>query len=278
MKFTKVFLAISCVGMLLLVVVGGFILLKLIQESNIEEQRTEERKTTYAIYPVLAVDNARKFGWHANNLYIQSTAAYSKYSAGTRESELIINLEEGELADVDQEGEIYLCTYTNSVITSPEQFATQIEIFNLNRNLLEQFRLHETVKPLSCNLDSILLTNNYHGAPERYYMYDLNSSRLIETDKPVPEISIEGSETTRLGFGPGLEDEEIQIDKINNFIFAKRSSDQSYIALLDSNGNVWIVEEIVSEKSESLADKVIELHLKALNFLISKATPEVLRQ
>lgn len=273
MKFTKVFLAISCVGMLLLVVVGGFIVHQLTKESN-----AEERKTTYAIYPVPAVGNAIKFDWHANNLYIQSTTTYSKYSAGTRESELITNIREGELADVDQEGEIYICTYTNSVITSPEQFATQIEIFDLNRNLVEQFSLHETVKPLSCNPSSILLTNNYHGAPEKYYMYDLNSSRLIETEEPVPEISIGGSGTTTLDVGPGLEDEEIQIDKINNFIFAKRSSDQSYIALLDSNGNVWIVEEIVSEKSESLADKVIELHLKALNFLISKATPEVLRQ
>ncbi|WKZ30865.1 MAG: hypothetical protein QY318_03380 [Candidatus Dojkabacteria bacterium] len=208
-----------------------------------------ESKPKILLYPIGEFSSVSLVEWIDEELIIHTPTLLARHDPKNRVSKILAEHPEGEVAGYNGR-EVFFCQYSNSVIFSPDQFATSITILDSERKSIDTIELHQTVRPLNCSPTSILLTNNYHGAPEKYYQYEGGTRQLAEAKTPGSDVIISGQEETELMVG----NQNIGLQMPNNFKAGYPSADAKQIALIDMSRNLWIV-EIVStafEKSSYL--------------------------
>lgn len=203
----------------------------------LQRRGAEKQESHISIYPLSEARETTFVEATDEGFLLHSANSIGSYNLKSKIYKKLAEIGESEIGGYEN-GQIYICSYENFVITSPDQFATKITIHGSDRTPLDEIALHETVRPISCSPVSIILTNNYHGAPERYYRYDPQAKKIEIIDKPGVDSLKTEDETQKLI----LREEEIALNTSSSFVAAFPSKDKRSVALIDSNGNVWIVE------------------------------------
>lgn len=77
---------------------------------------------------------------------------------------------------------LILCEYKNLERNSPDQIATVITISDLKGKQLKHVELKRTVKLLSCDINKLLVTDNYHGSPGYFHWIESDKGKMTQTD------------------------------------------------------------------------------------------------
>lgn len=74
------------------------------------------------------------------------------------------------------------CRYENRLIESEDEYATKIDIGDMQKDVSKSIYIKPMVKPISCNDGYILLKSSYPFLEENIYSYDIQNNILKEVE------------------------------------------------------------------------------------------------
>lgn len=221
-----------------LILVAGIIALP----ENIRETDVSEHPTSTQLYQLAhSFDSVTQLFWGQDLLIVDGVKVYT-FNLTTRELNRLSSIPEDKSVVLGngKGDEILACRWENYEISSKSGKSTLISVSRLNdssERVLKEVKTFETVRPLTCSLDTIVATYNYHGAPEIYFKIRLDTEKVEKVDPPAPDLIISGEDETNIEKDGKL---LLNIKKINTFLYAAISRDQKKVALLDKDGGIWI--------------------------------------
>jgi hypothetical protein len=224
-KITKILILIS---FCMLIATGILMFFKINQKENLEGNNE--------ILFNIANINPDQILWYEESLLVKKDNFVKKLNLEERNLESFFELEENEILAI-YKNELVLMNYKNHIITSLEQNASDISIYNMEREEIFSKSFHETVKPLYIENEFLFLMDNYLNSPERTYRVDLKNGE-IELFEIEEQLILQGDENVEIF------DRKnhllFKIPKMNDITSFSVNENFNKIALLDMQGNVWI--------------------------------------
>ena len=204
-----------------------------IYKQNGFEKKDIENKWT--LFRIEEVQNPDQVFWHKNNLLVVKNLKIYELNLEDRilKDFGVIDKDEvlGELDD-----NLVFMKFQNHTIYSPEENATDIEIFNMEREEIFSKSYHETIKPIKIKNNFLIAEDNYLNSPQRTYKINLENGE-IELFEEQEDVEIRGEETTEI-----VKQEKVlfNIPKVNDITSFSLNGNLEKVALLDIEGNIWI--------------------------------------
>lgn len=125
-----------------------------------------------------------------------------------------------EFVGIDESFNILLCEVEHFTIKSKDEFSTIFKLKNLSQEIVKEFKIFETVKPLFISKKKIIATTAFDFLEEKFFEIDVESGVKKEIEEPKTKI-IHGS---------------------SNHTILKKAfiKDHKNYALVDIFGNVYI--------------------------------------
>ena len=80
-----------------------------------------------------------------------------------------------------KEDSILICEWENFEINSPEEFSTRILIYERRKEeCIKELEFHQTVKPINCSLNILLLETSLPQLEKKYFEYNFEKESLVE--------------------------------------------------------------------------------------------------
>jgi len=233
-KIIKIFIVLILLLFLIIIVI--YIFSKTNNIDEVEERiENEEIEKNYTLYYIPNFKNPEQFLWYKDDLLIVSNDEVFQFDIKNRIYEKVGRIKENEVVGI-YDNEVVYMRFENHVITSPEEYATEIEILSEGRDKkIFAKKYHETVKPLKIIEEDLILIDHYFNSPERTYKVKLGNGEIERYD--IPEISIQGTEYIKV-FKDSKE--KFKIPRFNNIIYAKIHSRKNKVALMDEKGYIWL--------------------------------------
>ncbi|HOK59520.1 MAG TPA: hypothetical protein PK432_00905 [Candidatus Dojkabacteria bacterium] len=154
-----------------------FYILSLIFPSQ-KEQYTREYmiNTKYLPVEVFWIDNT--------NVLLSSYGYTQLFNTENRDSSVIDTCED---CIYGYDKNFVYCKYINRDIKSKNEFSTTIEIFDINNQLLYSKDIFQTVAPVKCTRDSVLLHTNDPALEQHSYILDIKKDSLKEIKENIKD-------------------------------------------------------------------------------------------
>ncbi len=195
----------------------------------------EPKQDEWSLLRIQDLTNPEQILWFQNKLLVVKNKTIKEFDFATRSFKDFEQINNNEIL-AELNNELVFVKYVNHVIYSPEEFATDVAIFNLDRQEIFSQSFHETVKPLHIEGDFLILMDNYLNSPERTYKIDLNVGN-IESSEMSEGYTIQGDESISILKG---EQVLVNIPKVNDIRSFSPNENFDKIALIDFEGNIWI--------------------------------------
>lgn len=204
------------------------IILGIIYLSIYNSQAEEEN---WVLYRVPEIQEPTQILWYGDELLFVVGKSVSKLNLENLVIEKYKSIEDNEILAVYGDDLVHI-HYKNHIINEPTEYATEIRIINSGDIFHEKY--HQTIKPLFIKDNKLFLTDNYVNSPERTYEVDLHTGDIKLGDFAQPKI--QGDEYIEIVDGKTI----FRIEKINNITSFEVNPSKTKVALLDTQGNVWI--------------------------------------
>ena len=74
-----------------------------------------------------------------------------------------------------------VCEWKNFQINNPNEYSTEVYIYNkFDRDNKKILKFHQTLKPVNCSIEKLVLETSLPQLEKRYFEYDFESEKLIE--------------------------------------------------------------------------------------------------
>jgi len=227
-KKTTILKILIFTSLLILLLLSSLIFLKT-NDISLEEEES-------VLFHVHGIENPEQMIWFEDSLLIKKGRYIKKMDVEKRILEYFKDIKENQILGI-YKNELVLIEYENHIITSPQEDATDIVILNLNEKGIFSGSFHETIKPIYLDNNSLFLIDNYYNSPERTYRIDLLSGK-IELYEIKHKLILEGEEIIEVLDETG--EHLFNIPKVNDIMSFSTNENLDKIALLDTQGIVWI--------------------------------------
>ena len=123
--------------------------------------------------------------WIDNTNILLSSYGYTQLFNTENRDSSVIDTCENCIYGYDK-GFVY-CKYINRDIKNKNKFSTTIEIFDINNNLLYTKDIFQTVAPIKCTRDSVLLHTNDPDLEQHSYILDIKEDSLKEIKENIKD-------------------------------------------------------------------------------------------
>ena len=154
-----------------------FYILSLIFPSQ-KEQYTREYMINTKYLPV-------EVFWIDNTNVLLSSYGYTQLFNTENRNSSIIDTCENCIYGYDKN--FVYCKYINRDIKNKNEFSTTIEIFDIDSNLLYSKDIFQTVAPIKCTRDSVLLHTNDPDLEQHSYILDIKKDSLKEIKENIED-------------------------------------------------------------------------------------------
>ena len=201
-----------------------------------ERKEFEGIEDADVLFMLTELKNPEHKFWFKNTLYFQKNNFIYKLDIKERTVEKFLEIQ-GKQVLAHYENDLVLMKYKNHVITSPEQYATYIEITTLENETIFSKSFHETIKPTHIENDFLFLIDNYPNSPKRTYRVNLEDGD-IELFEIIEEFILQGDESIKvLDHRSNL---LFDIPKSNDITSFRVNEKEDRVVLVDIQGNIWI--------------------------------------
>lgn len=193
----------------------------------------KEENILFRLYEIQHPDQVL---WYKNELFVKKDEDIKKLNIEKRILENFKPIKSNQILGI-YEDNLVLVEYENHIITTPQEDATDIVIFNFEGDEIFSKSFHETIKPLYIENNFLFLIDNYLNSPERTYRVNLENEK-IELFEIEEQLILQGDETIEI-----LDKESnllFNIPKVNDITSFSVNENLDKIALIDIQGNVWI--------------------------------------
>jgi hypothetical protein len=157
----------------------------------------QETESTSQRYEVEGITRPEDLALSENYLYILKEQSIIQWDIDKREPVSTEQVDTQTVADADG-GNLYLCSWDNFEISSPEEFSTVIYWRKFPEEENELW-LNRTVKPVRCLNDRVVVMNAYPTLEEKYFEVDVQTEEMKEIEKEEIDTDLENVEVDSEG-------------------------------------------------------------------------------